>query len=147
MLKERNDRKGGKKDKVRIMLRIMYVCMHTFECLNVWQVVLRELCSVLSRGTRTYNHLDDLTLLEEESSPASQSSASILLCIVEKSGQDYHQQYSSVSTCLILLHKSPYHRESSFSGWGRRYGRCLYVRCMHSGHSDWQPDPGPVRGR
>ena len=67
MLKERNDRKGtggrgaagGRKDKV----------------------VARELCSVLSRGTRTYCHLDDLTLLEEDNPNLS---ASILMCIVEK---------------------------------------------------------------
>jgi hypothetical protein len=66
------------------------------------QVVLRELCSVLSRGTRTYNHLDDLTLLEEESSLASpsQSSASMLLCIVEKSGHDYQTQ-STVSQYFL----------------------------------------------
>ena len=65
------------------------------------QVVLRELCSVLSRGTRTYNHLDDLTLLEEESNLASPSqSSSMLLCIVEKSGQDYQTQ-SCVSRNIL----------------------------------------------
>lgn len=43
MLKERNDSKGGKKDKV----------------------VARELCSIMTKGTRTYCHLDDLSILEE----------------------------------------------------------------------------------
>eukprot|EP01038_Epipyxis_sp_PR26KG_P007516 gene7516-10239_t len=43
MLKERNDAKKGKKDKV----------------------VIREMCSVMSKGTRTYCHLDDLSLLEQ----------------------------------------------------------------------------------
>jgi len=66
MLKERNDSAGkGKKEKV----------------------VARELCSVLSSGTRTYCHLDDLSLLEDSSSSSnnnsSNSSSSVLMCIKE----------------------------------------------------------------
>jgi DNA mismatch repair protein MSH6 len=59
MLKERNDASRGKKDKV----------------------VARELCSVMSRGTRTYCHLDDLSLLESED--PDRLSASVLVCIKE----------------------------------------------------------------
>ncbi len=61
MLKERNDsaQKGAKKDKV----------------------VARELCSVMSRGTRTYCHLDDLSLLDSDD--GDRFSASVLLCIKE----------------------------------------------------------------
>lgn len=70
MLKERNDSasKGKKKDKV----------------------VLREMCSIMSRGTRTYSHLDDLSLLNESVSELSNESSafdmpkeSILMCITE----------------------------------------------------------------
>ena len=67
MLKERNDSAGkGKREKV----------------------VARELCSVLSSGTRTYCHLDDLSLLEDSSSSSSNnssnnSSSSVLMCIKE----------------------------------------------------------------
>ena len=69
MLKERNDSAGkGKREKV----------------------VARELCSVLSSGTRTYCHLDDLSLLEDSSSSSSSSnnnssnsSSSVLMCIKE----------------------------------------------------------------
>lgn len=60
MLKERNDLSGKKKDKV----------------------VRRELCSVLSKGTRTYCHLDDLSLLEN--SETSNQSESLLVCILER---------------------------------------------------------------
>jgi len=64
MLKERNDSAGkGKKEKV----------------------VARELCSVLSSGTRTYCHLDDLSLLEDSNASGSGSdgSSSVLMCIKE----------------------------------------------------------------
>jgi DNA mismatch repair protein MSH6 len=66
MLKERNDSAGkGKREKV----------------------VARELCSVLSSGTRTYCHLDDLSLLEDSISSSnnnsSSSSSSVLMCIKE----------------------------------------------------------------
>ena len=70
-LKTRNDRmtKGSKKDKV----------------------VSREMCSVLTRGTRTYSHLDDLTLLNEELGASvgggnkyDMPVDSILICIQEK---------------------------------------------------------------
>ena len=59
MLKERNDATRGKKDKV----------------------VARELCSVMSKGTRTYCHLDDLSLLESED--PDRLSSSVLVCIKE----------------------------------------------------------------
>jgi DNA mismatch repair protein MSH6 len=59
MLKERNDRKGGKKEKV----------------------VAREVCSVMSKGTRTYCHLDDMSLLEEGKGSLS---TSILVSVTEK---------------------------------------------------------------
>lgn len=62
MLKERNDSAGkGKREKV----------------------VARELCSVLSSGTRTYCHLDDLSLLEDGSNNNNSSSSSVLMCIKE----------------------------------------------------------------
>lgn len=60
MLRERNESSKGKKEKV----------------------VVRELCSVMSKGTRTYCHLDDLSLLENNAHiPQSES---LLLCITEK---------------------------------------------------------------
>lgn len=62
MLKDRNDASKGKKDKV----------------------VARELCSVMSKGTRTYCHLDDLSLLESED--PDRLSSSVLLCIKETLG-------------------------------------------------------------
>lgn len=62
MLKERNDRAVGKKDKV----------------------VAREICSIMSKGTRTYCHLDDLTLFNDASVAGSGSQSSILVCIKEK---------------------------------------------------------------
>lgn len=68
-LKERNDSavKGKKKDKV----------------------VLREMCSILTRGTRTYCHLDDLTTLRESTDSVSGArydlpAESILICIQER---------------------------------------------------------------
>ena len=57
MLKERNDSKSGTKDKV----------------------VAREMCSIMSKGTRTYCHLDDLSLLDQGPSAGS----SVLFCIKE----------------------------------------------------------------
>jgi DNA mismatch repair protein MSH6 len=63
MLKERNDHsERGKKDKV----------------------VARELCSVMSKGTRTYCHLDDLSILTDENQ-GQLSQTSLLICIKEKS--------------------------------------------------------------
>jgi DNA mismatch repair protein MSH6 len=59
MLKIRNDKKGGVKDKV----------------------VLRELCSIMSKGTRTYCHLDDISLLEGDDET---TSSSVLCCIKER---------------------------------------------------------------
>jgi DNA mismatch repair protein MSH6 len=61
MLKERNDVSGKKKDKV----------------------VRRELCSVLSKGTRTYCHLDDLSLFDNPET-SQQASESLLVCILER---------------------------------------------------------------
>eukprot|EP01040_Poterioochromonas_malhamensis_P014138 gene14138-15631_t len=62
MLKERNESAGkGKKDKV----------------------VARELCAIMTKGTRTYCHLDDLTLLDDANSDA--VSTSLLVCIKELS--------------------------------------------------------------
>jgi len=57
MLKERNDSGKGKKDKV----------------------VAREMCSVMSKGTRTYCHLDDLSLLDSDD----RLSSSVLCCVKE----------------------------------------------------------------
>jgi DNA mismatch repair protein MSH6 len=45
------------------------------------KVVSRELCSVMTKGTRTYCHLDDMTDLENMSSGIS---ASLLMCILER---------------------------------------------------------------
>ena len=58
MLKDRNDKKSGKKDKV----------------------VAREMCSIMSKGTRTYCHLDDLSLFEAEGGQGE----SLLICIKER---------------------------------------------------------------
>jgi DNA mismatch repair protein MSH6 len=61
-LKERNDsmaKKGQKKDKV----------------------VLRELCAIMTKGTRTYCHLDDLSLLDEMGNDS--LTTSLLICIKE----------------------------------------------------------------
>lgn len=59
MLQERNSGKsGGKKDKV----------------------VAREMCSIMSKGTRTYCHLDDLSLFEANSN----DNGSLLMCIKER---------------------------------------------------------------
>src|SRR5690606_35991005 len=44
-------------------------------------VVLRERCSVVSRGTRTFCHLDDLSALEE--APHATSS-SVFICLTEQ---------------------------------------------------------------
>ena len=60
MLSERNAKKTGKKDKV----------------------VAREMCSIMSKGTRTYCHLDDLSALDDVGG-TSGTSSSILLCIKE----------------------------------------------------------------
>lgn len=62
MLKERNDSagRGIPKDKV----------------------VKRELCAIMTKGTRTYCHLDDLSILEESGQDA--VSTSLLICIKEK---------------------------------------------------------------
>jgi DNA mismatch repair protein MSH6 len=63
MLKIRNSKQIGKKDKV----------------------VARELCSIMSKGTRTYCHLDDLTLLSDNALSANGSeSCSLLICIKER---------------------------------------------------------------
>jgi DNA mismatch repair protein MSH6 len=78
MLKERND-KQGKKDKV----------------------VTREVCSVMSKGTRTYCHLDDLTLLEEGNQT---QSASILVTISEKlvgSEEEQGNPIPEYGVCII----------------------------------------------
>jgi len=56
MLSDRNMKKGGKKDKV----------------------VAREMCSIMSKGTRTYCHLDDLSMLDNTS-----ASTSVLICVKE----------------------------------------------------------------
>jgi DNA mismatch repair protein MSH6 len=63
MLKERNDAagKGTKKDKV----------------------VTRELCSIMTKGTRTYCHLDDLSNLEDGSATETAVSTSMLVAIKE----------------------------------------------------------------
>ena len=58
MLKERNDKCKGKKDKV----------------------VAREMCSIMSKGTRTYCHLDDLSVFESEGGQG----GSLLMCIKER---------------------------------------------------------------
>lgn len=58
MLKDRNDSKSGKKDKV----------------------VAREMCSIMSKGTRTYCHLDDLSIFESEGGQG----GSLLMCIKER---------------------------------------------------------------
>ena len=58
MLKERNDSKSGKKDKV----------------------VAREMCSIMSKGTRTYCHLDDLSVFESEGGQG----GSLLMSIKER---------------------------------------------------------------
>lgn len=66
MLKERNDampRGGGKKDKV----------------------VRREMCSILTRGTRTHCHMDEAAGSEAW---ARGLSASVLLCVVEQATED-----------------------------------------------------------
>jgi DNA mismatch repair protein MSH6 len=64
MLKERNDSlgKGIKKEKV----------------------VARELCSIMTKGTRTYCHLDDLSFLDENDG-GNAISTSLLICIKESS--------------------------------------------------------------
>lgn len=66
MLKDRNDSKGGKKDKV----------------------VSREVCSVMSKGTRTYCHLDDLSLLESGSSVGQSSSILFGVKEIESAASD-----------------------------------------------------------
>lgn len=53
---------------------------------NSSKVVSRELCSILTKGTRTYCHLDDTNELENLSSGASPS---LLTCIVERSLQSW----------------------------------------------------------
>lgn len=58
MLKERNETQGGKKDKV----------------------VAREMCSIMSKGTRTYCHLDDLSVFESEGGEG----GSLMMCIKER---------------------------------------------------------------
>jgi DNA mismatch repair protein MSH6 len=58
MLKERNDSSRGKKDKV----------------------VAREMCSIMSKGTRTYCHLDDLSVFDAEGGQGS----SLLICVKER---------------------------------------------------------------
>ena len=57
MLLDRNAKTSGKKDKV----------------------VAREMCSIISKGTRTMCHLDDLSLLEDDNN----QSLSVLMCIKE----------------------------------------------------------------
>lgn len=80
MLKERNDsaRKGTKKDKV----------------------VRRELCSVLTRGTRTHSHLDEGPSQEEVPAPSS-----VLLCLVEESPQGTNQgssdSHAEFGVCMV----------------------------------------------
>ena len=76
MLKERNDsaKKGTKKDKV----------------------VRRELCSVLTKGTRTHSHLDEGTSQEEISAPSS-----VLLCLIEESVQ-HSTQNSPRSSAVVF---------------------------------------------
>ena len=57
MMADRNAKTSGKKEKV----------------------VAREMCSIISKGTRTMCHLDDLSLLENDNS----QSLSVLMCIKE----------------------------------------------------------------
>ena len=45
------------------------------------KVVAREMCSIMSRGTRTYGHLDDITALEDDS--FTMSASSVLLSLKE----------------------------------------------------------------
>ncbi len=77
MLKERNDSagRGTPKDKV----------------------VKRELCAIMTKGTRTYCHLDDLSILEESGQDA--VSTSLLVCIKEKlSASDAEGDTSELGT-------------------------------------------------
>ena len=46
------------------------------------KVVAREMCSIMSKGTRTYCHLDDLSLLEGGNANKMENS-SVLMCIAE----------------------------------------------------------------
>ena len=94
MLKDRNDSAGkGKREKV----------------------VARELCSVLSSGTRTYCHLDDLSLLEDNApsvgggvdgddkrSVGGSKSRSVLMCIKESMTSDI-----DISTTTTTSSSSP----------------------------------------
>lgn len=59
MLKDRNESSNKKKEKV----------------------VRRELCSVMSKGTRTYCHLDDLSLLDDN---VNTNGSSLLVSIHER---------------------------------------------------------------
>jgi hypothetical protein len=54
-------------------------------------VVLREICAILTKGTRTYCHFDDLSSLEDFESGRDGDNgcaSSLLLCIKELVGQD-----------------------------------------------------------
>ena len=80
MLKERNDNigRGNKKDKV----------------------VRRELCSVLTKGTRTHSHLDEGPTQGEVPAPSS-----VLMCLIENTLEDRTAEATSAFTvfgvCLV----------------------------------------------
>jgi DNA mismatch repair protein MSH6 len=94
MLKERNDAKGGKKD----------------------QVVARELCSIMSKGTRTYCHLDDLSLLEGDAELS--SSASLLMCITEKLVMKEKVDVTSSDDSISAVNPSSIDQEEAVSEYG-----------------------------
>jgi DNA mismatch repair protein MSH6 len=82
MLKERNQTSSAaKKDKV----------------------VTRELCSIMTKGTRTFNHLDDLSMLAD----TAVVNSSLLMCICEfeyLSTQDHmhtHGAWTTYGICVI----------------------------------------------
>lgn len=47
------------------------------------KVVARELCSIMSKGTRTFCHLDDVSLMAADSQESISGPSSLLLCIKE----------------------------------------------------------------
>lgn len=63
------------------------------------KVVEREVCSVMTKGTRTFCHLDDLTLLEE----ATGGSASVLICIneAETTKTEEGEEITEYGVCCI----------------------------------------------
>ena len=99
MLKDRNTLSKTKKDKV----------------------VARELCSIMSKGTRTYCHLDDLSALLMETNDSGHSSSfqqqqnSILLCIKELTPSTY----TTATTTANTSHAS--HNNDSNTGTSKVY--------------------------